>query len=52
MKKTDKEVLLEIFEKAGLKIFCDDNTNYFEISTNGENVGLSFDSQGNLKELI
>lgn len=28
-RKTDREILLEIFKKAGAKIFCEDNTDYF-----------------------
>ena len=53
-RKTDREILLEIFKKAGVKIFCEDNTDYFEIepSTYGENVGFDFDMSGNFKRLI
>lgn len=52
-RKTDREVMLEIFKRAGVKILCEDNANYFEIepSTYGENVGFNFDSQGSFKEL-
>lgn len=50
MKKTDKEVLLEIFEKAGLWIPVDDS-NYFEIVSD-ETVGFCFDKNGNLLKLV
>jgi len=54
MKKTDREILLEILKKAGVKILCEDNADYFEIepSTYGENVGFDFDLQGNFQKLI
>lgn len=53
-KKTDREILLEIFKRAGAKILCEDNADYFEIepSTYGENVGFDFDMNGNFKKLM
>lgn len=53
-RKSDREILLEIFKRAGVKIFCEDNADYFEAepSTYGENVGFDFDMNGNFKKLI
>ena len=53
-RRTDREILLEIFKRAGVKILCEDSTNYFEVepSTYGENVGFDFDINGNFKKLI
>lgn len=53
-RKTDRETLLEIFKRAGVKILCEDNTDYFEVepSTYGENVGFDFDMNGNFKKLM
>lgn len=53
-RKSDREILLEIFKRAGVKIFCEDNADYFEVepSTYGENVGFDFDMNGNFKKLM
>lgn len=52
-RKTDKEILLEIFKRADVKIFCEDNVDCFEIepSPYGENVGFDFDMNGNFKRV-
>lgn len=41
-------------KERGVKIFCEDNADYFEVepSTYGENVGFDFDMNGNFKKLI
>jgi len=53
-RKSDREILLEIFKRAGVKILCEDNADYFEVepSTYGENVGFDFDMNGNFQKLI
>lgn len=53
-RKTDREILLEIFKRAGVKIFCEDNADYFEVEpvTYGENVGFEFDMNGNFNHLV
>lgn len=52
-KKTDREILLEIFKRAGVNIVYEQD-DYIEVEpeTYGENVGFDFDSQGNFKKLL
>ena len=52
-RKTDKEILLEIFKRAGVNIVYEQD-DYIEVEpeTYGENVGFDFDSQGNFKKLL
>ena len=52
-RKTDREILLEIFKRAGVNIAYEQD-DYIEVEpeTYGENVGLDFDSQGNFKKLL
>lgn len=52
-KKTDREILLEIFKRAGVNIAYEQE-DYIEVEpeTYGENVGFDFDSQGNFKKLL
>ena len=53
MKKTDREILLQILKKAGVKI-CYEEKDYFEAepSTYGENIGFQFDADGKLQKLL
>lgn len=53
MKKTDKEILLQIFKKAGMEV-CYEEKDYFEVelSSYGENVGFQFDADGKLQKLL
>lgn len=48
-RKTDREILLEIFKRAGVNIIYEQD-DYIE--TYGEGVGFDFDSQGNFKKLL
>ena len=52
-RKTDREILLEIFKRAGVNIAYEQD-DYIEVEpeTYGENVGFDFDSQGNFKKLL
>lgn len=52
-RKTDREILLEIFKRAGVNIVYEQD-DYIEVEpeTYGENVGFDFDSQGNFKKLL
>jgi hypothetical protein len=53
MKKTDKEILLQIFKKADIEI-CYEEKDYFEaeLSSYGENIGFQFDADGKLQKLL
>lgn len=48
-RKTDREILLEIFKRAGVNIAYEQDD---QPETYGENVGFYFDSQGNFKKLL
>ena len=52
-RKTDRDILLEIFKRAGVNIVYEQD-DYIEVEpeTYGENVGFDFDSQGNFKKLL
>ena len=52
-RKTDREILLEIFKRAGVNIIYEQD-DYIEVEpeTYGEGVGFDFDSQGNFKKLL
>lgn len=52
-RKTDREILLEIFKRAGVNIVYEQD-DYIEVEpeTYGESVGFEFDSQGNFKKLL
>ena len=51
--KTDRDILLEIFKRAGVNIIYEQD-DYIEVEpeTYGEGVGFDFDSQGNFKKLL
>ena len=53
MKRTDKEVLLQIFKKAGVEVLYED-ANYFEIEpeTYCENIGFEFSEEGKFQRII
>ena len=53
MKKTDKEILIQIFKRAGMEI-CYEEKDYFEIelSSYHENISFQFDADGKLQELL
>lgn len=52
-RKTDRDILLEIFKRAGVNIIYEQD-DYIEVEpeTYGEGVGFDFDSQGNFKKLL
>ena len=52
-RKTDRDILLEIFKRAGVNIIYEQE-DYIEVEpeTYGEGVGFDFDSQGNFKKLL
>lgn len=51
MKKTDKEILLQIFKKAGMEV-CYEKKDYFEVELTSENIGFQFDADGKLQKLL
>ncbi|WP_440971805.1 hypothetical protein [Megamonas funiformis] len=53
MKKTDKEILLQIFKRAGMEI-CYEGKDYFEVelSSYGESISFQFDADDKLRELL
>ena len=53
MKKTDKEILLQIFKRAGMEI-CYEGKDYFvvELSSYGESISFQFDADDKLRELL
>lgn len=52
-RKTDREVMLEIFKRTGVNIVYEQD-DYIEVEpeTYGETVGFCFDKNGNLLKLI
>ena len=51
MKKTDKEILLQIFKRADIEI-CYEEKDYFEVELTSESIGFQFDTDGKLQELL
>ena len=51
MKKTDKEILLQIFKKTDMEI-CYEEKDYFEVELSSDSIGFQFDADGNLRELL
>ena len=51
MKKTDKEILLQIFKKADIEI-CYEEKDYFEVELTSESIGFQFDADGNFREFL
>lgn len=51
MKKTDKEILLQIFKKADIEV-CYEEKDYFEVELTSESIGFQFDADGNFREFL
>lgn len=52
-RKSDREILLEIFKRAGVEV-SSEKARYFEVepATYGENIGFEFNKEGKLKRII
>ena len=51
MKKTDREILLQILKRADIEI-CYEEKDYFEVELTSESIGFQFDADGNFREFL